>query len=108
MGSLTTICSSPAADQGAITGPCQLVLSFPVLIASPALKVPRSLLGLPDVWKSGQDVMRVVKTCMLEILGCDVKVFLDIDDLTEIGDGGLEGLIQKSAVIFVFATGGGP
>ena len=43
---------------------------------------------LSHVWGTGQDQMRIVKQRLVEMLP-DARVFLDVDDLEEIGD--LEG-----------------
>ena len=60
-------------------------------------------LFLSHVWSTGQDQMRVVKQRLREMLP-EVRVFLDVDDLEEIGD--LERYIDDSAAILVFCSAG--
>jgi hypothetical protein len=55
-------------------------------------------LFLSHVWGTGQDQMRIVKQRLLEMIP-DVQVFLDVDDLEEIGD--LEGYIERSLSVLV-------
>jgi len=59
-------------------------------------------LFLSHVWGSGQDQMRIVKTRLIEMMP-DVKVFLDVDDLTE-GKGAE--FVDASVVTLVFASSG--
>lgn len=58
---------------------------------------------LSHVWGTGQDQMRVVKQRLAELLP-DARVFLDVDDLTAIGD--LEDIITSSSTVLVFCTRG--
>lgn len=58
---------------------------------------------LSHVWSTGQDQMRIVKQRLVEMVP-DLKVFLDVDDLQEIGD--LEGYIDRSQHVLIFATSG--
>ena len=58
---------------------------------------------LSHVWGTGQDQMRIVKQRLLEMLP-DARVFLDVDDLEEIGD--LEGYIEGSGSVLVFCSEG--
>ena len=56
-----------------------------------------------SVWKTGQDSCRVIKQRLLEmILG--VRIFLDVDDLEEIGD--LEGYIMRSHTVLIYLSAG--
>ena len=56
-----------------------------------------------SVWGTGQDQMRVVKQRLREMLP-EARVFLDVDNLEEIGD--LERYIDDSAAILVFCSAG--
>jgi len=58
---------------------------------------------LSHVWGTGQDQMRIVKQRLLEMVP-HLSVFLDVDDLEEIGD--LEGYIERTVNILVFASQG--
>ena len=60
-------------------------------------------LFLSHVWGTGQDQMRVVKQRLKEMVP-DLEVFLDVDDLEEIGD--LEGYIKRSRIILVYCSNG--
>ena len=60
-------------------------------------------LFLSHVWGTGQDQMRVVKQRLVEMIP-DLCVFLDVDDLLEIGD--LEGYIARSSNILVYCSRG--
>jgi membrane protease YdiL (CAAX protease family) len=60
-------------------------------------------LFLSHVWGTGQDQMRVIKQRLREMLP-GVSVFLDVDDLEEIGD--LEGYVDRSSAILVFCSPG--
>ena len=54
-------------------------------------------------WGAGQDQMRIVKQRLLEMIP-DLKAFLDVDDLEEIG--GLEGYIERTSTVLVFCSKG--
>ena len=58
---------------------------------------------LSHVWGTGQDQMRIIKQRLLEMMPT-LSVFLDVDDLDEIGD--LEGYIRRTSTVLVcaFAT----
>lgn len=56
-------------------------------------------LFLSHVWGTGQDQMRIVKQRLLEMMP-DLRIFLDVDDLKEIGN--LEGYIEQSEVVLIF------
>jgi len=58
---------------------------------------------LSHVWGTGQDQMRIVKQRLLEMIQ-DLHVFLDVDDLEEIGD--LENYIERSSTILVYCSNG--
>ena len=58
---------------------------------------------LSHVWGTGQDQMRIVKQRLLEMLP-ELSVFLDVDDLEEIGD--LEGYIERTTTILVYCSRG--
>jgi len=73
--------------------------------------VPLIMQGLPKhyhvflshVWATGQDQMRIVKQRLKEMLP-DIEVFLDVDDLEEIGD--LEGYIDRTSTILIYCSKG--
>lgn len=58
---------------------------------------------LSHVWGTGQDQMRIIKQRLLEMMP-DLKCFLDVDDLEEIGD--LEGYIDRTLAILVYCSSG--
>ena len=58
---------------------------------------------LSHVWGTGQDQMRIVKQRLLEMIP-DLKVFLDVDDLEEIGD--LETYVGHTDFILVYCSKG--
>ena len=60
-------------------------------------------LFLSHQWHSGQDVMRIVKQRLLEMIP-DASVFLDVDDLEDISD--LEGYVDRSSAVLVFCSKG--
>ena len=75
-----------------------------------ALALPRALEGdekwnlfLSHVWSTGQDQMRVVKQRLLEMMP-DLRIFLDVDDLEEIGN--LEQYIKRSRSVLCFCSTG--
>jgi len=60
-------------------------------------------LFLSHVWGTGQDQMRVVKQRLLEMIP-DLHVFLDVDDLKEIGD--LEKYVDQTKVVLTYCSRG--
>jgi len=58
---------------------------------------------LSHVWGTGQDQMRIVKQRLLEMIP-DLSVFLDVDDLEEIGD--LEGYIDRTSTVLIYCSKG--
>ena len=58
---------------------------------------------LSHVWGTGQDQMRIVKQRLLEMLP-DLKCFLDVDDLEEIGN--LGAYIKASNMVLLFLSKG--
>ena len=62
-----------------------------------------SHLFLSHIWSSGQDQMAVVKR-QLQMLLPGVKVFLDVDDLTDMG--ALEASIKASQSVLIFLSRG--
>jgi len=72
-------------------------------VTGPQVNADNWSLFLSHVWSTGQDQMRIVKQRLIEMVP-DLKVFLDVDDLQEIGD--LEGYIDRSHHVLVFATSG--
>ena len=58
---------------------------------------------LSHVWGTGQDQMRIVKQRLVEMLP-DIRCFLDVDDLEEIGD--LEGYIDRTSTVLVYCSNG--
>jgi len=60
-------------------------------------------LFLSHVWGSGQDQMRIVKQRLCEMLP-DINVFLDVDDLEEIGN--LESYIERTTNVLVYCSTG--
>ena len=58
---------------------------------------------LSHVWGTGQDQMRIVKNRLQEMMP-DLSVFLDVDDLEEIGD--LEGYIDRTVTVLVYCSDG--
>ena len=58
---------------------------------------------LSHVWGTGQDQMRIIKQRLLEMIP-ELSVFLDVDDLEEIGD--LEGYIERTTTILVYCSRG--
>ena len=60
-------------------------------------------LFLSHVWGTGQDQMRIIKARLREMLP-DVSVFLDVDDLEEIG--ALETYVQQTGVMMLFLSKG--
>jgi len=60
-------------------------------------------LFLSHVWGTGQDQMRIVKQRLLEMV-TNLAVFLDVDDLEEIGDLGCD--IDASQVVAIFCSDG--
>ena len=58
-------------------------------------------LFLSHVWGDAQDQMRIIKQRLVEMLP-DIAVFLDVDDLEEIGD--LEGYIERTERILVYCS----
>ena len=58
---------------------------------------------LSHVWGTGQDQMRIVKQRLLEMVP-NYSVFLDVDDLREIGD--LAGYIERTQCVLIFCSEG--
>jgi len=58
---------------------------------------------LSHVWGTGQDQMRIIKQRLLEMMPT-LSVFLDVDDLDEIGD--LEGYIRRTSTVLVYCSKG--
>ena len=58
---------------------------------------------LSHVWGTGQDQMRIIKQRLKEMMP-DIAVFLDVDDLEEIGD--LEGYIDRTVTVLVYCSDG--
>ena len=58
---------------------------------------------LSHVWATGQDQMRIIKQRLQEMIP-ELRVFLDVDDLEDIGN--LEGYIERSAAVLVFCSQG--
>ena len=58
---------------------------------------------LNSVWRTGQDSCRVIKQRLLEMIP-GVRIFLDVDDLEEIGD--LEGYIMRSHTVLIYLSAG--
>ena len=58
---------------------------------------------LSHVWGTGQDQMRIVKQRLFEMMP-DLVVFLDVDDLEEIGD--LEGYIERTQTVLIYCSDG--
>ena len=54
-----------------------------------------------SVWKTGQDSCRVIKQRLGDMVQ-GIKIFLDVDDLEDIGD--LEGYITRSEVVLVYLS----
>jgi len=73
--------------------------------------VPSIMQGVPKhfhtflshVWGTGQDQMRIIKQRLKEMLPY-LEVFLDVDDLEEIGD--LEGYIDRTSTILIYCSKG--
>uniref|UniRef100_A0A7S0L0T4 TIR domain-containing protein n=1 Tax=Coccolithus braarudii TaxID=221442 RepID=A0A7S0L0T4_9EUKA len=60
-------------------------------------------LFLSHIWSSGQDQVATIKR-QLQLLLPGVHIFLDVDDLVEIGD--LEGYVDASQTILIFLSKG--
>ena len=60
-------------------------------------------LFLSHVWSSGQDQMAVMKRSLQRLLP-GVRIFLDVDDLQEIGD--LERYVDETALVLIFLSKG--
>jgi hypothetical protein len=58
---------------------------------------------LSHVWSTGQDSMRVVKQRLLEMMP-EIRVFLDVDDLEDIG--ALDKYVEVTSCVLVFCTQG--
>jgi len=58
---------------------------------------------LSHVWGTGQDQMRIVKQRLLEMIP-DLVIFLDVDDLEEIGD--LESYIKRTSTVLIYCSRG--
>ena len=58
---------------------------------------------LNSVWRTGQDSCRVIKQRLREMVP-GIRIFLDVDDLEDIGD--LEGYIARSEVVLVYLSAG--
>ena len=78
-------------------------VSAPTLPESPSPKVKYYHTFLSHVWGTGQDQMRIVKQRLLEMVP-DLVIFLDVDDLEEIGD--LEGYIDRTTAVLVYCSKG--
>jgi len=72
-------------------------------VHAPAIEPGHFHTFLSHVWGTGQDQMRIVKQRLLEMIP-DLHVFLDVDDLEEIGD--LEKYIEKTSIILVYCSKG--
>ena len=66
-------------------------------------KGTRQHLFLSHVWKTGQDQARVIKQLLKEVLP-GIRVFLDVDDLTDVSL--LESEIDASCKVLVFVSSG--
>ena len=83
----------------------------PILRLSSTKQAPELTLGTgltwhlfnSHVWSSGQDAAAVIKTELRHLLP-GIKIFLDVDDLEDLGS--LEEYIQRSQVILIFMTKG--
>jgi len=84
------------ADDKAVTAP-----QLPFSSMMPAAKFFH--LFLSHVWGTGQDQMRIIKQRLLEMIP-DLSVFLDVDDLEEIGN--LESYIERSSSVLVYCSRG--
>ena len=73
------------------------------MIEAPPISEDSYHLFLSHVWGTGQDQMRIIKQRLLEMLP-ELQVFLDVDDLKEIGD--LEGYIERSGTVLVYCSVG--
>ena len=60
-------------------------------------------LFLSHVWATGQDQMRIIKQRLLEMCP-NLSIFLDVDDLKEIGD--LEAYIDHTHSVLIFCSSG--
>ena len=58
---------------------------------------------LSHVWGTGQDQMRIVKQRLREMIP-EMNVFLDVDDLVQIGN--LEGYIECSSTVLIYCSAG--
>lgn len=58
---------------------------------------------ISHVWATGQDAARSIKQLLKEVLP-GIKVFLDVDDLTDIN--ALEGVVQSTHVVMIFVSAG--
>jgi hypothetical protein len=70
----------------------------------PSLVLSKELryhLFLSHIWSTGQDQCAIIKR-QLQLLLPGVAVFLDVDDLQDIGD--LEGYVHESAVVLFFLS----
>jgi len=72
-------------------------------LGAPTLQTKFYHTFLSHVWGTGQDQMRIVKQRLVEMIP-DLIVFLDVDDLEEIGD--LEGYIDRTSTILVYCSKG--
>jgi len=72
-------------------------------VEAPVIEDDAFHLFLSHVWDTGQDQMRIVKQRLLEMIP-DLTVFLDVDDLEEIGD--LENCVEQSCTVLVYCSTG--
>ena len=70
----------------------------PSLVLSKGL---RYHLFLSHIWSTGQDQCAIIKR-QLQLLLPGIAIFLDVDDLQDIGD--LEGYVRDSAVVLLFLS----
>lgn len=73
------------------------------IVIPPRLPPNAYHLFLSHVWATGQDQMRVMKQRLKEMCP-DFSVFLDVDDLEDIGD--LEGYISRTSTVLIFCSQG--
>ena len=78
-------------------------VAAPALPASTSPKAKCYHTFLSHVWGTGQDQMRIVKQRLLEMVP-DFSIFLDVDDLEEIGH--LEGYIDRTATVLIYCSKG--
>jgi len=72
-------------------------------VRAPVIELGHFHTFLSHVWGTGQDQMRIVKQRLLEMIP-DLSVFLDVDDLEEIGE--LEGYVNRTSIILVYCSKG--